>query len=536
MLDFFSRLLETSGFPPRWTFGSWTAGHGWLHILADVAIFGAYAAIPIALLFFVRQRRDVPYPPLFGLFALFIVCGGLTHLIDATLFWHPWYRLAGLVKAVTAVVSWLAVIALIRNMPQALALRGLAKRNQQLEQEIGEKKLAGVALAVAHEEAQAANRAKDRFLAGLSHELRTPLTPVRLAVEGMLKDPEVPESLLPRLGMIRRNLALEMRLIDDLLDYQSLLVGKAPLRREWVELAAILKAVCGLCQPGVEEKKLTLELETSALPGYCLADPARLHQVFWNLIRNAMKFTASGGRIRVTADSPERGWCRVRVEDEGIGFPPDKEGAMFHAFEQGDVEITREYGGLGLGLTICRILVEQHGGRIRADSQGPGQGAVFTVDLPDYRLEKSALREETGEPLPLSGNNRRILLVEDHADTARTLSQLLEKRGFQVRHAATVAEARKLAGEGNFDLLISDIGLPDGSGCDLMEGLPPQQKFPGIALSGYGMPEDLKESAKAGFSRHLVKPIYFGELMEAIQSLLPVNHPGSSPSLPGSQG
>jgi CheY-like chemotaxis protein len=232
-----------------------------------------------------------------------------------------------------------------------------------------------------------------------------------------------------------------------------------------------------------------------------------------------VKFTPAQGNIRVTSArlSPER--CEVRVRDSGIGIPPEVLPHIFEAFEQGDARVTRQFGGLGLGLTIAKALVEQHGGSIRAESAGAGQGATFIIELPGDHPALTAVAQpavpEAEVPARL-----RLLIVEDHADTARALQRLLGKAGFVVSTAGKVAEALALAGREKFDLLISDLGLPDGTGYDVMAGLQKVQPLPGIAMSGYGMDEDVSKTREAGFSEHLVKPVEVTQLIAAIRRVV----------------
>ncbi|MDB6071217.1 MAG: sensor hybrid histidine kinase, partial [Verrucomicrobiales bacterium] len=379
--------------------------------------------------------------------------------------------------------------------------------------------------------AEAANQAKDRFLAVLSHELRTPLTPVLMAVDELEHEETLAPEVRGELAMISRNIRLEIKLIDDLLDLSRITSGKVDLKKEPVDLNRVMLDVCAICRSQIQEKSLKLEFTPGGEDCVIPADAARLHQVLWNLLRNAVKFTPAHGTIRVSVlrDGTDR--CVVRVADDGIGIPAEALPRIFNAFEQGEAHITRQFGGLGLGLAISRALVELHGGSIRAESGGTDQGAVFVLELPTGEIGAPPVQS-----VPVAGaagpaGRLRVLLVEDHADTARTLRRLLTLRGFEIAGAADVAGAILLAGREEFDLIISDLGLPDGSGCDLMRALRAAgNAVPGIAMSGYGMEEDMKRSAEAGFARHLVKPVGISRLMEAIQELM------SGQSGPGESG
>jgi PAS domain S-box-containing protein len=376
-------------------------------------------------------------------------------------------------------------------------------------------------LKVAKEAAEAANLAKDRFLAVLSHELRTPLTPVLMTVASLEMDAEVPPTVRDDLAMIRRNVELETKLIDDLLDLSRITSGKLRLQLQEISPYAAVRHACGICRSQVLEKQIHLHCEVEDGPELVQADPARLQQVLWNVLKNAVKFTPEGGDVYVTSRVQESGWLEIRVRDTGIGIPPELLAPIFEAFEQGDAVITRRFGGLGLGLSISKALVELHRGRIYAESPGPGQGATVILELPVAR--QGAKRE----PLPLSptppvaagGPRPRILLAEDHEDTARTLTRLLAARGYEVKQASTVGAALELAEQEHFDLLVSDIGLPDASGLDLMRTLAQQSQIKGIAMSGYGMDEDIRRSREAGFEEHLTKPVAIAQLHQAIERL-----------------
>ncbi|RYD34721.1 MAG: PAS domain S-box protein, partial [Verrucomicrobiaceae bacterium] len=385
---------------------------------------------------------------------------------------------------------------------------------------ITERKKEEQALQEAKEAAEAANLAKDRFLAVLSHELRTPLTPVLMTVGVLESEPSLPPNLRSDMAMIRRNVELETKLIDDLLDLSRVSSGKLSLRLEPVELNSLVREVCGICQSQAFEKSLKLECTPLEVPVTVTADPARLQQVFWNIVKNAIKFTPSGGRIQVDAFPVPEGRISVRVRDDGQGIDSAVLPKIFDAFEQGDPRINRQFGGLGLGLAISKALVDMHEGSITAESDGPGQGAVFTVTLPVGGQAPASDPVVTGKPDGDGFRSWRLLLVEDHGDTSRMLSQLLRRRGFTVKTADNVATALELAAAEPFDLVVSDLGLPDATGYDLMRRIRDEYQLPGIAMSGYGMEDDLRRSQEAGFREHIVKPVRIAQLEEAIRRVL----------------
>jgi len=375
----------------------------------------------------------------------------------------------------------------------------------------------------AKESAEGANRAKDRFLAALSHELRTPLTPVLARVSSLEGSAALDGRLRRDLAVIRRNIELEARLIDDLLDLTRIARGKLELRCSPGDLRAFLEHALETCRSqDLAAKGLRLSVELAAREHRVLADGPRLTQVFWNLLENAVKFTPPGGEVRVHSRHEDGGLMAVEISDSGVGIDPHVLPRIFDAFEQG--QRGRGYGGLGLGLAISKSIVELHGGTLTASSGGPDRGATFTVRLP--RAPMGVPVVEAGAPgtegpgADASSADRqplRLLLVEDHVDTAEAMAELLRDRGHDVTVAGTVAAALSAAsGPSRLDMVISDLGLPDGSGLDLMRELAGRYHLPGIALSGYGTDEDVRRSREAGFTRHLTKPVNIQALEAAI--------------------
>jgi PAS domain S-box-containing protein len=390
--------------------------------------------------------------------------------------------------------------------------------------------------------AQAANLAKDQFLATLSHELRTPLTPVMAVISSLERDARLPAPVQESLAMVRRNVELEARLIDDLLDLTRIARGKLELSRRPTDLHQVLEqAVETCCGQSLAAGRLRVVKDLAAPDPAVWADAPRLAQVFWNLLNNAIKFTPEGGTVTVRSwleADPEPGEVVVQISDTGIGIPPGAMGHIFDAFEQGDLGTARRFGGLGLGLTISKAIVELHGGTLGAESEGTGQGAAFTVRLPvsqccQETAEAGMAPEHRRTAKAASRGPLHILLVEDHTDTAEALAALLEGLGHRVTVAGTVAgalaAAEQAAGalDDTIDLVISDLGLPDGSGLDLMPELAGRYRLKGIALSGYGMEEDLRQSQQAGFSRHLTKPVTLDFLKDVIDQVRGPEGPGA---------
>lgn len=373
------------------------------------------------------------------------------------------------------------------------------------------------ALRAAKEEAERANKAKDRFLAVLSHELRTPLAPIATAAHLLERVATVPDRYANLLPMIQRNIALESRLIEDLLDLTAISAGKLHLKLETVDMHRVAQTVADMLDSQVQEKRLTLALDLQAPSSLVDADEARMQQVVWNLVRNAVKFTPEGGRIELRT-SCEGCTFVLQCVDTGIGIDPAALPRIFGAFEQADEEVSGRFGGLGLGLAIARGLVVEHGGRIEAASAGRGQGATFTLRLP---LLQHAASGHAGGHAPEQGqqaSGQRVLLVEDNLDAAETIALCLESFGWHVTHVETCAAALQAAEDGAFDVVLTDLALPDGSGIDIGRALSP--RMPVVALSGYGATPDLRRSAMAGFSGHLVKPAHPEDVHAALQGAL----------------
>ena len=379
-------------------------------------------------------------------------------------------------------------------------------------------------LEVAKEASEAAGRAKDRFLAVLSHELRTPLNPILLGVTYLLESGEAPESLRSTFDMIRRNVELEARLIDDLLDVTRILQDKLRLQPADADVHDLIRRAVEVCRGEVGEKGLALTTDLAARAHLARADGARLQQVFWNLIRNAVKFTPAGGTLAIRSrDAGEPGRSRVAIEftDSGQGIEPGDLGRIFDPFQQGSAD-ARRFGGLGLGLAISRGIVEAHGGTLTAESPGPGRGATFRIEIDALpTLAGSPRRAAPAVAAATRGVSAlEILLVEDDPETLNVFAAILRGLGHRVTTAVTLADATDAALAGDFDLILSDVGLPDGSGLDLPARLKGRRPTPAIAVSGFGMKEDVARSLEAGFAAHMTKPIGYKELDATIRRVL----------------
>ena len=408
------------------------------------------------------------------------------------------------------------------------------KLNAQLRAEIAERKEAEERLResetrvralfesaeAARLSAEAATRAKDDFLATLSHELRTPLNPALLLATSLADDATLPPNVREDIDVIAKGIALQAQLVDDMLDITRITTGKVRFDLRPIDAHVALRNAYEVVRADARERQIEITLDLAA-PHNCIkADAVRVQQIFWNVLKNAVKFTPPGGAITVRTRNPVEsgGSFLVEIADTGVGIEPEMLGKVFDAFIQEEHHGAHRFGGVGLGLAITRRLVEAQNGKIRAESAGRNRGTTFHIELP---LEpEAALRvaKEVAPPLPSAPLQvaRRILLVEDHEQTRATLGQLLERHGHSVAGVATAAAAREVAAARACDLVISDLGLPDSDGHALMAELRDAYGLPGIALSGYGTDDDVKRSLASGFFTHLTKPVDIHALEAAI--------------------
>ena len=397
--------------------------------------------------------------------------------------------------------------------------RVFTERSERILTSIASQAAVGIEKAQLFQTVAAASAAKDDFLAMLSHELRTPLNPVMAIVSSLHGDPRVPADLREDVAVIWRNIRLEARLIDDLLDFNRLIKGKLQLSQEPLDIHPLIASVIDICREELAAKshRLTTHLEATRTTVH--GDAARLQQSLWNVLKNAIKFTPEQGAIEIRTWNVDE-TLRIEVTDTGRGIEEDAIERIFTAFEQGPSPVASHFGGLGLGLSIARMFVDLHGGKISATSPGLGQGATIRIDLPLVEAA-SAPEKATPQTQPaIMKGGGRILLVDDHADTLENLARLLRRRGYEVAAAADGAQADAAVRRETFDLFVSDLGLPDISGHQLLSSLRTVQDRPAIALSGYGMESDVASSKAAGFQEHLTKPIDINLLAQTIERLL----------------
>jgi signal transduction histidine kinase/CheY-like chemotaxis protein len=401
--------------------------------------------------------------------------------------------------------------------------RRYAASDLRLAEDLSHRAVIAIQNTQLYRELREADRRKDEFLATLAHELRNPLAPIRNALQ-ILKLPKLDAATVERSReMMERQVYHLVRLVDDLLDVSRVMRGKIELRKERVELASVVARAVETAQSLIEAQghELTVALPPEPLP--LNADPVRLAQVVGNLLTNAAKYTESNGRIWLTAER-EGDQATLRIRDTGIGVAPDLLPKIFDLFVQADHAATRSQGGLGIGLTLVKNLIEMHGGSVEVHSAGLGKGSEFVVRLPLLDQERQEpMENETGEPRQdASPSGRQLLVVDDNKDAAVSLAMLLRLQGHEVRVAHDGPSALELATSYHPDMVFLDIGMPGMDGYEVARRLRQQ---PGLentvlaALTGWGQQEDRRRSKEAGFNHHLVKPLEPKTLEELLVEL-----------------
>lgn len=543
---------DAAGFLPHGFCFTWNPSLLTLHVLSDTLIGLAYISIPLTLLYLVRKRGDLPFNSMFLLFAAFIVSCGMTHWMDVWTLWHPDYWLSGFIKAFTAAASIGTAAALIQMVPAALRLPTLQELQHSkalLEREIAQRKEAEhalreeqaslalrveertrelrVAMADAEElktAAETANKMKDQFLARVSHELRTPLQATLGWVQVLGHEQLGDDKRQMALERIKHNVALQARMIDDLLDIARILGGKLRLELAEVDPVATVERAIEIVQPRAQSRGIRLELQIDGAVARMLSDATRLQQVVWNLLINAVNASHENGRVlaRVGADA-SRVW--ISVQDWGKGIESRHLPFIFEPFRQ--LEAGDTHGGLGLGLAITRNIVELFGGTLSARSSGLGEGSTFVVELPHRRVA-AHVEPPTPSDRPLSRQERqllrglRVLYVEDAVDIAESVRLMLADQGMDVEACTRYDDALERIQRWPFEVLLTDLHL-DGlhSGLDLARVVRASDtEVPIIALSALGTEADMAATRAAGFDAHLVKPLNMQKLAVTIATLV----------------
>jgi signal transduction histidine kinase/CheY-like chemotaxis protein len=424
------------------------------------------------------------------------------------------------------------VITLVSALHAALRAR---RRQYEVREHLLVQKRTEEERALLLAEAEAANRTKDEFLATMSHELRTPMTAI-LGWAQLLRSRTLDKADFERaLEIVERNAQAQNKLIDDLLDISRIITGKLRLDVRAVDLAGIVGAVVDALRPTAEAKAIRLQALLDPQAGPISGDTDRLQQVIWNLLSNAIKFTPKGGRVVVSLERINS-HVEVVVSDSGKGISAEFLPHVFDRFRQADGTSTRRHGGLGLGLSIVRQLVELHGGTVVVESNGDGQGATFIVQLPQMVTRQQPDAAAAPRRHPTAGGNHpsfdcppslkglRVLIVDDEPDTRHLLRTVLESCGSEVAMAGSAAEALAAYAQLKPDVLISDIGMPEEDGYELIGKLRAAEaglgvRIPAIALTAYARVEDRVRALNAGFQVHIPKPIEPVELLAVVASL-----------------
>jgi len=518
LAGFFSHLFDTSSYPARWNCGTWTPLEGWLHIAADVGIFLAYLAIPCALIYFAMRRKDVPFNGLVMLFSVFILCCGTVHLLEAVIFYYPVYRVAGLLKLTTAIVSWAAVIVLWRMSPTLLSVPALAVDNEALKQ---------------------ASQAKSEFLANMSHEIRTPMTAIIGNAELLYELGDInraPGERLDAIDAIKRNSAHLLDVINDILDLSKIEAGKLSHQLDRHDPQQVVREVLELLRVRAEEKQLVLQASVEGeVPESILTDDTRLRQILLNVVGNAIRFTKNGS-VKVVmrfVETTQVKRLEMEVVDTGIGISEETQAKLFQPFTQADTSSTRAFGGTGLGLAISRRLARSLGGDLSVQSQ-PGIGSRFRISVGTGPLDGIAMRgAKTDRPTRtepaqvakidgvLAGH---ILVVEDSVDNQRLMRYILNKAGVQTTLAENGADAVVAIRENPelYDVVLMDMQMP------VLDGYAATRELrklgfirPIIAMTAHAMKGDREKCLAAGCDDYLTKPINRSELVKALAQHCP---------------
>lgn len=519
VVDFFQRLFEAKSWPPRWYCGLWTDFHGWLYIVSDVAIWAAYFAIPVFIFFFLQKKKNIPLPSIFWLFMAFILLCGMTHIIDATMFWWPAYRLNALFRFITACVSWITVISLVRVFPEAIKL----KTSADFEREIEERKRVEAELLAAKEIAERSEKAKEQFLANMSHEIRTPMNAI-IGFAQLLDETKLDTNQKEYVDVIQKAGNNLIVVINDILDLAKIEAGKMEFESMPMNISEQLKSLKTLFDPKAKEKQLGLSFAVDPnIPAKVMGDSSRLSQVMINLISNAVKFTETGSvliQAKLQSENHQNVSIRFSVTDTGIGIPVDRQKDIFRRFTQASSDTSSKYGGTGLGLTIVKHMVELQHGTLELDSE-PGRGSTFSFQLRFRKVDARGVGiepEEEQDPGEQDISHLKLLVVEDNEINRKLMQILLREWGIESDFARNGIEAVSRVQEEDYDLILMDIQMPEMGGYQATRIIRKQlmKTMPILALTAHAMPEESDRCKAAGMNDFIAKPFRKEEIHDKI--------------------
>lgn len=513
--EFFSNLFGTESWPARWHCGRWTEFHGWLYICSDLAIWLAYFAIPLLLIRLVTQKKDIPLPTLFWLFGAFILLCGMTHLLDALIFWWPAYRLAGLVRFFTACISVLTVISLYQFLPKAAAL----KTSAQFEAEIQQRLKTERSLIEAKERAETSEKLKHQFLSNMSHEIRTPMNAI-IGFTGLLERTKLSPDQFEWLQAIKYSSDNLLVIVNDILDFAKIESGTLELDEKKINIADLVHSAVTMLKNRAEDKGIRLVFSIdSTIPEVVLGDSVRLTQVLLNLLSNAVKFTNHGEvnvEVFLLEDNQDTVTIEFSVTDTGIGIQEQHLETIFDSFSQISNNNTRLYGGTGLGLAIAKRLTELQGGTLSAHSKY-NEGSCFKFNLPfkKFDFNNTDVTAIDQEPMIEFITGKRVLVVEDNPISRRLLSIWLELWKLEADMADNGRIAIEKLMQNQYDLVLMDIQMPEMDGYETSRHIRTQMQsnIPIIAMTAHALKDEIDKCMNAGMNNYISKPFNPSDLL-----------------------
>jgi len=533
VLEFFSKLLDSSDWPPRWHCGRWTDFHGWVYIISDLSIWAAYFSIPVVIIRYLSKKQGIKFVRLYFLFAAFILACGATHFLDAVIFWIPVYRLSALTRLITGILSWLTVFYTVKLLPSAFSL----KTQKEFETEIEQRKKVEVQL-------REAERVKSDFFANVSHELRTPLSLILAPTESLLsgKHGELSSVQTDLLRTVHNNSVRLLQMVTGILDFSKSEAGKIKAKPEPTNVIQLVRQVLHDFKPMIEEKEIALSVRMGDEGTYMTLDPYLFERIVFNLLSNAVKFTPAGGEIFVSLTITDR-LLRLSVQDTGIGIAPKDIPLLFQKFRQIESSSTRRFEGTGLGLAMIKEFSELMGGSVSVASE-PDKGSVFTVecpvtpvgdpetepDLPGHRVLVPKFRPAIATDLADEDNGNgdglllKVLVCEDNEELAGYIASLLEGL-CQVQLCSNGREGLRVARSWFPDLVLTDVMMPvlDGIGlCSAIKSDPRTANIVVVLLTAQTHREAMLKGWEAKADEYLFKPFHPDELITRIRSLLAI--------------